>query len=358
MSPFGVETLRACRAAMKSRLRGMAQVAKHAMLRIGLVPPPFRIQIDVTDRCNFRCATCSKWKTTDASGELTADQWAEALRSLRGMTLLKEVAISGGEPFLRKDLLDIVGAAKREGLFVVVISNGWLLDGEALERLGRLGVNRLMVSLNSLRAEVHDASRKAPGSDERLMRLVDAWGGLQVRPELAFSTVVMEQNCGELAAMARFVREKGLNGIIYQVLAGPEAHYAFSEHATMPQDGEVHREADPMWVTSVDVLRRDVDELLALQAQGCPVINPTQQLRRFPMYYEDPDSIRNVPCLGALSTLYVDPLGNMRLCYGFPPIGNILRDDPRRVWRSKAAANIRRKSLQCDRLCRMLNNNL
>jgi hypothetical protein len=108
----------------------------------------------------------------------------------------------------------------------------------------------------------------------------------------------------------------------------------------------------------VDALHQQVEELLAMQRRGHRIVNPPSQLRRFSLYYERPEAVRRAPCLGTLSRMYVDPYGDVRLCYGFPPIGNVLDGDPRALWRSEAAQRIRVASRRCTRLCRMLNNNL
>jgi len=327
------------------------------MLRVGFVPPPFRIQIDITDRCNFRCPTCTKWKVPPSNRELRTDEWETVFEKIRNVPLLREVSIGGGEPFTRKDIFDILGFAKRQNLYTVLISNGWLVDGDVLKQLARIGVDRLMVSLNSLRETVHDQSREARGSYKRIMRLIESWEEQGRRLDLCLATVIMEQNCGELSLLARFAHENGLNGIIFQVLAHEEAHYPFSSTAQMPQSAHSWYNDDPLWVRSTHLLRRKIQELLRLKKEAFPIINPFSQLRTFPTYYEDPDEIRKLPCLSPLTTLYIDPLGDIRLCYGFPPIGNILRDNPRQVWRSDRARRIRLEAKKCTRLCRLLNNN-
>ncbi len=349
--------VRRSRADLKRRLRDAVQTSKRVMAGLGVVPPPFRIQVDITDLCNFRCPTCSKWCSADPARELHAEQWAAVLKKVAGLPILREVTITGGEPFARQDIFEILKAAKDQGLYVVVISNGFLVNEDVLARLGEIGVDRLMVSLNSLTESVHDESRAAPGSFRRVMRLVEIWRAMPRPTGLCLAAIVTEPNCGELTALAGFARAAGLDGIIYQVLAPAEAHYAFSQDSRMrePELGWYLR--DPLWVRSVDLLRRQVAELIRLQEKGYEILNPSSQLRTFPLYYENPDAVKELPCLGTLSTMYIDPFGDIRLCYGYPPVGNVLRDDPRRAWRSGLAQSIRSESRKCRALCRLLNNN-
>ena len=347
--PLGVPT----------QLRGeLTQAAKVAMVRLGIVPPPLRVQVDITDRCNFRCPMCSKPETQASSQELELQEWMMALERIRTVPLLREISISGGEPFTRPDMLEILDFAKRMDLRVVLLSNGWFIDADTLQALQELGVDRLMVSLNSLRKSVHDGSRGKPGSYERIMQLIQEWLASPRTTDLCLATIVMESNCGELLSLATYVNERGLSGIIFQVLLPGEVHYPFCGESRMGDSSAEWYSRSPFWVRSTDTLRSEVAALLVTQKAQGGVINPPPQLRRFPTYYENPEVVWTWPCLGTLSRMYIDPFGDVRLCYGYPPIGNILRDDARELWRSPAAQDIRRKSRRCQRLCRMMNGSL
>ncbi len=342
-----------------NRYRGdVTQTSKRVMLNLGFVPPPLRITIDITDRCNFQCPTCSKWKADNATNELGTNEWKTAIEKITNLSLFKEIVISGGEPFTRPDIIEILEFAKKKNFTVGVISNGWLVNKKILKRLNEIGVDSLMVSLNSLKESAHDESRSASGSFRRIMKLLETWREQPLNIDFYLSTVVMEQNCGELSELACFAQEKGLNGIIFQVLAPEEAHYPFSRVSSMQECSITWYMDNPLWARSIDILRQEISKLLRLQKESSIIINPATQLKKFPLYYENPDAIRKIPCLGTLSRMYIDPFGDMRLCYGYPPIGNILSDDPKKTWRSIQAEEIRFASKKCDRLCRLLNCNL
>ena len=336
----------------------ITQACKRAMLRLGIVPPPLRIQLDVTDGCNFQCPTCSKSGMTPSSKELEADQWTQVLTRVRAVPLLREISVSGGEPLTKPGIFEILRVAKDLDLRVVLLSNGWLLDRHSMRMLEELEVDHLMVSLNSLRESIHDESRGQAGSYQRIMDLIELWRSGPRRTALSIATIVMEPNCRELVSLATFAAEKGLRGIMFQVLLPDEAHYAFRRDSVMPAgEADLHG-SDSRWVRDTDVLRAEIKTLLRIQRVNGGVINPAPQLRRFPPYYEDPTAVGDWPCVGTLSRLYIDPFGDMRLCYGFPPIGNALRDSPRQAWRSARAAEIRDMTRRCTRLCRMMNSSM
>jgi len=349
--------LRRSSSGVKHHLEDAGQRLKRMMLRTGLTPAPFRIKASVTDRCNFHCPTCRRWEGARPAEELSAAQWKTVFRRLRGLPLMNEVTIGGGEPFARPDILEILESAKAAGFYTAVISNGWKVTPDTLRELSRLGVNRLILSLNSLNESVHDKTRHAPGSGRRVLELIEAWKGFR-RPELAIEALVMEDNVGELADLARFVRDSGAHGLVLQALAPTETHYPFAGHDAMPAPPPDWYKANPAWVRSLDVLREQLAELRALKRAGAPVFNPTWQLEGMAAYFENPQSILSVPCVGPASTMNVDPFGHIRLCYGLPPIGNALRDSPRALWRSAAARAQRREVRSCDQICRILNCNL
>ncbi|MHB1294395.1 MAG: radical SAM protein [Anaerolineae bacterium] len=333
------------------------QAARRVLRRAGLTPAPLRVSIDVTDRCNLRCPTCDKGKALPAGNELRLDQWDAVLRRIATLPLRREIALSGGEPLTRPDIAEIVASARRWGLRVVLITNGWSADAQALARLEAAGLDGLIVSLNSLRAEVHDAGRGRAGSHARIMALIDAWRAGSRRVRLSLSTVIMAPNCGELAALAGFVQQQGLCGIAFQALLPTGTHYALSGASAMAVPPPGWWRADPLWIGDLHALRGQVERLAAMKRGGFPILNAPTQLRAFVPYFRDPAAAGRGPCLGTAARMYIDPLGDVRLCYGYPPIGNALRDDPRALWWGAHAARIRHASLRCALPCRLQNSN-
>jgi hypothetical protein len=95
--------------------------------------------------------------------ELTLKDWETILFKLRGVSLYNEIAISGGEPFTRPDIMEILQLVKQNGMKINVISNGQNLNTEKLRQLSNLGLETLTLSLNSLDESIHDRSRGISG---------------------------------------------------------------------------------------------------------------------------------------------------------------------------------------------------
>jgi Fe-coproporphyrin III synthase len=100
--------------------------------RLGLVPKPSYVTYLVCDRCNARCGMCDSWRMPRGV-ELTAEQVSQVFGKLGS---LDAVRLSGGEPFLRADLLELaeaVMAASAPGLLHIT-TNGSFPDRIAPSR--------------------------------------------------------------------------------------------------------------------------------------------------------------------------------------------------------------------------------
>jgi radical SAM protein with 4Fe4S-binding SPASM domain len=72
--------------------------------------------------------------------------------------------LSGGEPLLREDILEVVALARGDDLSVVLATNGTLLTADRARALREAGVRRVSISLDGAQASTHDAFRQAPGA--------------------------------------------------------------------------------------------------------------------------------------------------------------------------------------------------
>ncbi len=117
------------------------------------------LRISLTDRCNFRCSYCMPAETFGKGyrflprKELLSFEEITRVVGLLQELGLQKVRLTGGEPLLRHDCSTLVGMLARPGLDLAMTSNGLLLPRHA-EQLKRQGLQRVTVSLDSLRDEV------------------------------------------------------------------------------------------------------------------------------------------------------------------------------------------------------------
>ncbi|HWR15755.1 MAG TPA: radical SAM protein [Terriglobales bacterium] len=98
-------------------------------------------------RCNLACTYCNEYdKTSNPVPLETMFQRVDKLASL-GTTIM---TISGGEPLLHPQLDDIIGRARKHGMMAGLITNGYLLTVERIQRLNRAGLEHLQISIDNV----------------------------------------------------------------------------------------------------------------------------------------------------------------------------------------------------------------
>lgn len=182
---------------------------------------PIQLTFFVTRRCNARCGFCF-YPAEASSGDGEGGEFSldEVRRTAPSLGRLLWLAFSGGEPFLRRDLVEISRAfydANRPAI-MLYSTNGLLPEqiasatGEILAHCRRSTVV-LKVSLDAV-GEEHDRLRGVPGGFERAVRTYRLLAPLLARYpnfELGVNTVLLRENQDSMDELAKFVR--GLPGL-------------------------------------------------------------------------------------------------------------------------------------------------
>ncbi|HUV08034.1 MAG TPA: radical SAM protein [Spirochaetia bacterium] len=162
--------------------------------------------------CNMHCRHCGSGCAGPLPGELDT---GEALRLCDDLAELglEFVTLSGGETLLRSDWPVIARRLTDLGVYVNMISNGWLVDAQVVETARRSGIQNMGVSLDGLEA-THDATRK----EKAFSRAVNALE-LMRRMEYpsAVITTVMRQNLSQLPGIRRILEDRGVGSWQLQI---------------------------------------------------------------------------------------------------------------------------------------------
>ncbi len=168
---------------------------------------PRLIAWELTRTCNLDCIHCRASASMGTyEGELTTD---EAFRILNEIAEVGKpiIILTGGEPLLRKDLLEIAKRATALGLKPVLATNGTLLTKQLVSELKSVGISRVSISLDGADARSHDDFRKMPGAFEgaiRGIRLLKE-GGMPFQ----INTTVTSLNVEELPKIHELARQLG-----------------------------------------------------------------------------------------------------------------------------------------------------
>jgi len=151
------------RKALASVIRGIADFGVNRPFVPGA---PFQVVWDVTYACNLRCKHCYASAGKARKDELTDEEAMDLVDRLSNMGVTI-IAFSGGEPLVRKNILDLAKRAHENGMYVSIATNGTLITKEKARQLKEAGVDYLQISLDGSTAETHDSFRGIPGAFER-----------------------------------------------------------------------------------------------------------------------------------------------------------------------------------------------
>ena len=166
------------------------------------------LRISITDRCNFRCVYCMEPDVRFAAPErlMSPDEIVRVAGIAEGMGV-RSVRITGGEPTLHPELESILGGIRRTTkLAIAMTTNGSLLSREAVARWKRAGLDRITVSIDSLRPERFAAvtrSRSAPADVLRGIETCMAEGLSPLKLNAVLVRGVNDDETVELASLAR-----------------------------------------------------------------------------------------------------------------------------------------------------------
>ena len=183
----------------------METVRLQAKGKLNVSPPAF-VAWDCTRRCNLKCEHCgaSKEKYRD---ELSTREIKNAVSELAAASPAAFFCATGGEPLLRKDLLDVLAYAKSKGLSTGFATNGFFLDSQKVAGVRKAGVDSVMVSLDGLE-KTHNMIRGNPESFRRAAKAIKSIIDAGV-PQVTVATTVTKSNFHELEAIYDFVSGMG-----------------------------------------------------------------------------------------------------------------------------------------------------
>ena len=173
------------------------------------------LRIALTARCNLRCLYCHHEGEVEPNGEISDEMVVGVARAAAALGV-RSLKLTGGEPLLRQSLAGLV-AQMPPTLKISLTTNGIYLAEQA-EELAQAGLDRVNVSLDSLKPEVYRAITCGREKDlERVMQGLDAAAAAGLLP-IKLNVVVLKQNEAEIPAIIDFCREKGLIAQLIQLL--------------------------------------------------------------------------------------------------------------------------------------------
>lgn len=205
------------------------------------------LRLSVTDRCDLRCTYCMAERMTflPKKDVLTLEELAR-LSSAFVRRGVQKIRITGGEPLVRKDILDLFKMLAREygnGLKELTLTTNATRLAEFADDLAALGVKKVNVSLDSLDANTFARISRRAKLDDVLAGIEAA---LEAGIKVKINTVALKSdNAHELPAMVEWAHSKAMDMTLIEVMPlGETGEDRFDQYMPLP---EVRAQLEERW---------------------------------------------------------------------------------------------------------------
>ncbi len=173
---------------------------------MNLLKTPKSVSIDITNRCNLRCSYCYHFESAgDVDQDLPAHEWLTFFEELNRCAVLN-IDIAGGEPFLRKDIKEIIDGIVKNRMRFSILSNGALITDEMASYLiSTKRCSTVQISIDGSGPETHDSCR-GDGSFYKAMEGINRLKKHNV--PLAVRVTIHKHNVRDLEEIARLLLEE------------------------------------------------------------------------------------------------------------------------------------------------------
>lgn len=284
----------------------------------------------VTYRCNARCSMCNRYKAPSKPEEEIS---IETIKKLPKMYFTN---ITGGEPFIRTDLKEIVGELYKKSDRIVISTNGFFTDRivDLCKTFPNVGIR---ISIEGME-ETNNAIRGLPDGFRRGYSTLKTLVGMGMK-DVGFGVTVQDKNAGDLLKLYRLSDEMGMEF----ATASLHNSFYFVEGKNIIQDR-------PM-------VARHFEDLIN------EMLNSNSPKKWFRAYFNHGlinyiySQKRFLPCDMSFDTFFIDPYGDVMPCNGTKDkevMGNLNEQTWEELWNSEKADLVRKKVRCCDRQCWMI----
>ena len=304
------------------------------------LPKPAHAALHVTRRCNARCVMCSDWKRHDGDRELTLSEIEETFKN-RLFNSLETLALTGGEPTMREDLVEIAQALLKccpqlKGM--LLFSNG--LDPDllletvqeilSLPDCSSLEKFTISISLDGC-GEIHQKIRGFPQAFDRVVESIKRLKELQQKIpfHLCSTCVVQPLNLDNVTMVAKLGQELNLPINFIPVWISNDPLEESAEEDTLRLN---HRHLE------------NLKSLLEQHLQPCLTLSNIILWQEY--FKMAGGESRRLPCFLTHRNVYLDSEGTMYICSVDDSLiyGNIHDKSPDEMWYSKEARRVRGKA--------------
>lgn len=256
---------------------------------------PLSGQLELTYHCNLNCIHCYCKNSEDLSKELSAQEWKNILDEIQKEGCLW-LCITGGDPLIRDDFLEIYSYAKRKGFIISLFTNGQGFNEGIIDFLANSPPFSIEITLNGITQETYETITLVPGS---FLKVIDNIKKIAARKlKLILKINCLKQNKHEMGKIKAFTEE---------LLGKPSANKHYFKY-------------DPMIYPRLNGdrtptnFRLSFEELLEAKRQDADIWEEYQKGLHsvFPDFTRDKDSL--YMCNSWMNQFFINPFGKLKFC--------------------------------------------
>ena len=215
---------------------------------------PYWIYISLSHRCTYSCQMCEVVKILK-NYELPTEVAKEAFNEIAAWKADCVITLTGGEPFLREDIFELIKHAARRKIVIEVVSNGSLINEEVADKIIASGLSNIAISLDGAKESTHDCIREKGSFNKTVKALSNLAAAKKKRgkgPQISVWTTIMKENVEELFDIISIVKNLGVECLVYHPVI-------------VAQDDMQNTSPDaPFWIKGerVNILKGQIDKIV------------------------------------------------------------------------------------------------
>jgi len=276
-------------------------------IEIGTDVTPLLVQWDITSTCNLQCVHCYMDATAKhVENELTLKEIFTFIKELSDCGV-RSIHLLGGEPFIHPDILEIIQAILKKGMYCYISTNGTLLNEELVKDLSNLKRITVDVSLDGVCPRAHDSFRGVKGTFQRVLN------GLALLKEYNIShnvtAVLGKHNFNEIEEIIELALQYEAKRIQFLTFS-PTGRGA----QAIAKFGFTKKQLKIVRKKIIDLILKYQDQIyIDAPLIGCSLLAlrvwEILAYQGYEMYYEV-----STGCDAGVTKIAIDPFGNVMLC--------------------------------------------
>lgn len=321
---------------------------------------PKLLFLEITSECNLRCKQCFMWKLKDKENRLDPIDYYDLVNWFKSINKGDgAIILTGGEIFLKSNLVfSIISECNKLNIESVINTNGTLIPIDMHLELINNGPSKLVFSIDSQSAALHDYLRGVKGTFIKVISTIKQLIVLRnkvhsIRSKIYISTILLNENINDIDTIISFAKSLEIDGIVFQVLTPSfynngkiEDDLFFKRHFFKDKDGACTK----------------IDKLIEFSIKDDFILNTIYDLLTIKEYIRSPYHTVSVFCNANEQNLVIDHLGNVKYCYNMETIfqelvGNIRFNSISDIIYSEKSMAARKRMSFCNLSCGILNCN-